>query len=343
MWKKLDRIYRWIRAAIFTLVIHGLILYVLIFGLLAPPEKIKTGGKPIQATTVNQQQLDREKQQKVEQQEQLEKKRKEEKQKKLEQEKKKKEDVKKQKQEQEKKKQEQENQRKQEQEQLDIARRRNEIKKNCVELVSKEEISGETNQELDDLCEKERADLKKRKVDEKQLKIKKEKERKAAAEKKKKQEADKKRKKEAEKKRKADEEKKRKLAAEKKRKTAEEKKRKQALQAQVEAERQQQLAAQTKREAANALQAAAGRIKVAIENNWRRPGASLIGLKATIQLKVARNGNVLSARIISSSGDPFFDQSAENAVKKASPLPIPTNPKYYEYLNEFNIEFNPDE
>jgi len=124
-----------------------------------------------------------------------------------------------------------------------------------------------------------------------------------------------------------------------KKEAAERKRAEDEFQKRLDAERQ----AQTQAEAANALQAAAGRIKAAIEENWRRPGTSRVGLSALLQLKVAPNGDVVRVKIIRSSGDPFFDQSAEIAVKKASPLPIPTNPKYYEHLNEFNIEFNPDE
>jgi len=37
--------------------------------------------------------------------------------------------------------------------------------------------------------------------------------------------------------------------------------------------------------------------------------------------------------VIGSSGDPIFDRSAENAVRKASPLPVPQD------RNLFNQEF----
>ena len=95
--------------------------------------------------------------------------------------------------------------------------------------------------------------------------------------------------------------------------------------------------------AANALSASAGRIRSAIEASWRRPGASLRGLKVVIEIRVGRNGEVQNARIVESSGDTRFDESAELAVKKASPLPIPNEPEYYDHIKEFRIEFNPDE
>ena len=357
---QLRRLWYWLRAAIFTLLIHGGIVFLIVFGLFSTTEKIKVGGKPIQAIAVSQQQLDRKKQEKVEKLEQLENKRKqeeelkkqkiEEEQKKKEEEKKKKEvEERKKKQEEEKKEQELQKKKEQEERKLAEKKRIDEIKANCVELVQEEQESGKTNAQLDDICDPEREDLKKKLSDDRKQKQ----EQQTKEEERKKQEEQKKRKQEEERK-KQEEEKKRKQAEDRKKKEEErrkiEERRKleeraraeQALKAQLAAELEVQLAAQTKAEASDALSAAAGRIKAAIENNWRRPGTSQRGLKATIQLKVSRNGDVLKAKVISSSGDSFFDQSAEIAVQKASPLPIPTNPKYYEYLNEFNIEFNPD-
>jgi colicin import membrane protein len=58
---------------------------------------------------------------------------------------------------------------------------------------------------------------------------------------------------------------------------------------------------------------------------------------------VSRSGEVLSANVVKSSGDSFFDKSAELAVQKASPLPFPSDPKYYEFINEFDLLFKPDD
>lgn len=358
MREKLRRLFYWLRAALFTTAIHGGIIFLLIFGLFSNPEKITPAGKPIQAITISQAELDRKKQEKVKNLEELERKKKEqeeEKKRKAEIEKQKKEEAERKKKEQEQKKLEEEKKRKQEEKRaLKEKERVQAIKDNCQELVLEEEQSGKINHELDDLCDKQREQLKQKRVQEKsreeeqkraqeelEKKRKDEEKRKKEEQEKKRKEEEERKKKEAEKQRKEEEKKKR--EAEERRKAEEKRKAEQALQAQLEAERRQKLAAQTEQDAANALQAAAGRIKTAIENNWRRPGTSRVGLKAVIQLKVSRSGEVLQAQVIKSSGDPFFDQSAELAVQKASPLPIPTDPKYYEYINEFNIEFNPDE
>ena len=93
------------------------------------------------------------------------------------------------------------------------------------------------------------------------------------------------------------------------------------------------------KEAATALQALFNRIATAVEDKWRVNGGR--GLKALIRVKVGRNGDVQSAKVIKSSGDRSFDESAEWAIKRASPLPFPTDPRYYEYISEYNFLFNP--
>ena len=123
----------------------------------------------------------------------------------------------------------------------------------------------------------------------------------------------------------------------------EEERKRQEVEQKLKEQLEARLAAETEKAAANALSAAAGRIRASIEANWRRPGASLRGLKVVIELRVGRNGEVQSARVVESSGDTRFDESAELAVREASPLPIPREPEYYDHIKEFRIEFNPDE
>ena len=135
----------------------------------------------------------------------------------------------------------------------------------------------------------------------------------------------------------AEEERKRLEALEAKRKEEEE-------QRKLEKELQDQLArTRTRNEAENALAALVDRIAAAAENNWRRPWNSTPGRVALIRVRVARNGDVLSADVVKSSGDRAFDESGEIAIKKASPLPFPSESEYYEFIKEFNIKFAPDE
>lgn len=171
-----------------------------------------------------------------------------------------------------------------------------------------------------------------------------EKKRQAEAEKeKKRKEAEAKKQAEAEKKRKAAEEKK-KREAEAKRKAEEEKKKREAEQRrraeeQLRRELEQEQRLQTQGEAADALNALIGAIRHAVESVWRRPQIGASGLTATVRVRVARDGRVSSVRVVKGSGDRLFDESVELAVRKASPLPFPTKREYYEFINEFQFIF----
>ena len=165
---------------------------------------------------------------------------------------------------------------------------------------------------------------------------------KAATEKQRKAESERKKKAEAEKKRKADA--KRKAEQEAKQKAAAEKQRKQAAARQQEAERalQAQLAEeQAQARAEHALSEYIPYIQDKIQRSWLRPAGSPPGLTCLILVKLIPGGEVVSARVIRSSGDPLFDKSVETAVLKASPLPLPSDPGMFKYFREINFNFDP--
>ena len=95
-------------------------------------------------------------------------------------------------------------------------------------------------------------------------------------------------------------------------------------------------------QAYSAIGALVGRIGAKVRENWNKPLGSMTGLETVISVKVQRTGEVVSVKVVKSSGDDFFDRSAENAVYKASPLPFPDEPRYYEFIKEFNFKFVPD-
>ncbi len=85
-----------------------------------------------------------------------------------------------------------------------------------------------------------------------------------------------------------------------------------------------------------------GRIGAKVRENWNKPPGTMTGLETVISVKVQRTGEVVSVKVVKSSGNDYFDQSAENAVYKASPLPFPDELRYYEFIKEFNFKFVPD-
>ena len=142
---------------------------------------------------------------------------------------------------------------------------------------------------------------------------------------------EKKKKAEAEKKKKAEAEKKKKAEAEKKKKEAERKKQ-EAEQAQRERDEQ---------EAVSAFGAVAWAIQEEVRTNWNPPAGDFEGFSVLFTIRVDREGNVTSVTMVRGSGNARFDESAENAIYKASPLPIPGEPRFYEYLKEFDFKFSP--
>ncbi len=51
---------------------------------------------------------------------------------------------------------------------------------------------------------------------------------------------------------------------------------------------------------------------------------------------------MLSVQIAKSSGDPVLDRSAQTAVLKASPLPVPSKGTDFESFREFNLTVRPE-
>ena len=207
----------------------------------------------------------------------------------------------------------------------------------------------------------------KRKADEKRKAIEREKKRKAAeAEKKRKKvEAEKKRqaalkrkKAEEEKKRKAEEQRK-KAEAEKKRLAEEQRKKEEAERKRKEEEDRkrreddlkQQMQEEAKRMEAEeqaryseqfALERDAyiAAIQNAIQQKWRRPSGSSKNFTCKVLVKQIPSGDVISVRVIESSGNVMLDRSVESAVEKASPLPMP--PNWHDSYRELEITFVPE-
>lgn len=150
----------------------------------------------------------------------------------------------------------------------------------------------------------------------------------------KKEEQEKKKKEEEEAKRKAEEEEK-KRKEEEKRKADEERKRKEEEARRLKEMMEQSLSEETE---ARAEAARIGEILKTwgqilgehIGDRWLRPPGLPPGLRCKAQIDILPNGEVVSVKIIQSSGNPAFDASVENAIYKSSPLPLPSDPKAFQ-------------
>jgi colicin import membrane protein len=178
---------------------------------------------------------------------------------------------------------------------------------------------------------------------EKERKLKEEQERLAAEEKK--------RKAEAEKKKKAEEERKRKEEAERKeqeRKAAEEKRKQEAERKRREEEQllKEALAAEEREREDKRVADIVGQysaiIKQQVKRNWTKPVSTQSGLQCTLLVELLPGGDVRNVSVVKSSGDEYFDRSAQNAVYKAAPLSVPTDVKAAAEFRRFQFIFKPE-
>ena len=109
-----------------------------------------------------------------------------------------------------------------------------------------------------------------------------------------------------------------------------------AEQAKVEAQKAKAVAQQSEAEQTKLA------IKQKVNRSWIRPVSTTAGLKCSIRVRLLTDGTVMDAEVISSSGDKDFDRSAENAVNKASPLPVPKDKELFaREFRSFQFLFNP--
>lgn len=135
------------------------------------------------------------------------------------------------------------------------------------------------------------------------------------------------------------------IGEERTRKAEQERKRKEAeeqLAKAMAAEEQAREDAARRARAASALDKYIALIKDKVARNWARPGNTEQELQCEVQVRLAAGGEVLSASIVRSSGNELFDRSVENAVHKASPLPLPEEKDLFEYFREIKFVFHPE-
>lgn len=82
------------------------------------------------------------------------------------------------------------------------------------------------------------------------------------------------------------------------------------------------------------------RIKAAVTGNFNLVGLPP-GLSCTLRIRMVPGGEVVGVQIERSSGNPIFDQRAEDAVYQASPLPVPSDQRLFEQMRDLRLQFAP--
>ncbi len=83
------------------------------------------------------------------------------------------------------------------------------------------------------------------------------------------------------------------------------------------------------------------RIQAHVQSFWFTPADLSRNLSCMLSITLDQNGNVTSVRVTRGSGDRSFDLSAVAAVRRASPLPVPSNPGLTAQFRAFNLNFCP--
>lgn len=85
------------------------------------------------------------------------------------------------------------------------------------------------------------------------------------------------------------------------------------------------------------------RIISSIAQNWRVPHKTDKSLSCELLIHVGPGGTVLDVSTLRSSGHSLMDRSAQTAVYKASPLPVPSDPKLFNSFRELRLTVRPEQ
>tara|TARA_Y100001958_G_scaffold21926_1_gene13348 strand:+ start:181 stop:786 length:606 start_codon:yes stop_codon:yes gene_type:complete len=85
-------------------------------------------------------------------------------------------------------------------------------------------------------------------------------------------------------------------------------------------------------------------IKTQVLQNWKRPKNLNLNLKTEIQINLVPTGEILSAKLLKSSGNQIFDESAISAIKKVNNFEGLNMPMsiFDRHFREFVLIFSPE-
>lgn len=80
----------------------------------------------------------------------------------------------------------------------------------------------------------------------------------------------------------------------------------------------------------------------AISRHWILPENADSSLSSQFRIRLAPDGAVLQVSLIRSSGDAILDRSAQAAIYKASPLPVPSDPVTFNLFRDISLTVRPE-
>ena len=80
----------------------------------------------------------------------------------------------------------------------------------------------------------------------------------------------------------------------------------------------------------------------AISRQWILPESAQKGTSSEFRIRLAPDGSVLEVTLTRGSGDPLLDRSAQSAIYKASPLPVPTDQQAFNIFRDIILTVRPE-
>ena len=80
----------------------------------------------------------------------------------------------------------------------------------------------------------------------------------------------------------------------------------------------------------------------AISRQWILPENADSSKSSQFRIRLAPNGVVLEVSLTRSSGDAILDRSAQAAIYKASPLPVPSDPTTFNLFRDISLTVRPE-
>ena len=80
----------------------------------------------------------------------------------------------------------------------------------------------------------------------------------------------------------------------------------------------------------------------AISRQWILPENANSSQSSQFRIRLAPNGAVLDVSLTRSSGDVILDRSAQSAIYKASPLPVPSDPTTFNLFRDISLTVRPE-
>ena len=85
-------------------------------------------------------------------------------------------------------------------------------------------------------------------------------------------------------------------------------------------------------------------IREAIRREWSRPPSARLGMQARLRVDLVPSGDLLAVTLLESSGNPAFDRSAEQAVRKVERFDVPKESRLFEKsFRRFTLLFKPED